>query len=204
MIAKYDLKGYSDQAVLPDEQQTIMDAYVEDVDGDIVLKFKKSLLGEGLNDIIVDCTQNFIYVFSDTIDEAHGSNRGKAVINIILGVTSKVSDANQGNWLSRGILAGLSWGFLTLLAVGDYFLQDLLPPGSTWFNIHEYCNSLIFFFTTTAFSLAVHVLEKYGRNKFSFKHASMVLSIFILVVFQVYVELNRPHLPPLPDTKSKD
>ena len=57
--------------------------------------------------------------------------------------------------------------------------------GTTWFKIHEYCNSLNFFFTITDFALAVHVLEESGRKHFSFKHASMVLYIFIIVVFQV-------------------
>ena len=50
----------------------------------------------------------------------------------------------------------------------------------------------------------MHVLEKAGRKHFSFKYASMVLAILILVVFQVLAEFNRPHLPPLPDTKHKD
>ena len=44
MILKYDLKGYTDQGALTDEQQTLMDDYVEAVDGDIVLKFKKLLV----------------------------------------------------------------------------------------------------------------------------------------------------------------
>ena len=47
MIFKYYLKGYADQSALPDEQQRIVDDYVEDVDGDIVLKFKKFLVEEG-------------------------------------------------------------------------------------------------------------------------------------------------------------
>ena len=54
MIVKYDLKGYADQAALLDEQQTLMDASVEAVDGDIVLKLRKFLVEEGGNDIIVD------------------------------------------------------------------------------------------------------------------------------------------------------
>ena len=54
MIVEYDLNGYADQAKLPYEQKTIMDDSVEDVDGDIVLKFNKFLLEEGGNDIIVD------------------------------------------------------------------------------------------------------------------------------------------------------
>ena len=41
---KYELKGYTDQAALPYEQKTLMDAYVEAVDGNIVLKFKKFLI----------------------------------------------------------------------------------------------------------------------------------------------------------------
>ena len=40
MIVKYDLKGYSDQAALLEKQQTLIDASVESVDGDIALKFK--------------------------------------------------------------------------------------------------------------------------------------------------------------------
>ena len=34
MIVKYELKGYADQAELMDEQQTLIDASVVDVDGD--------------------------------------------------------------------------------------------------------------------------------------------------------------------------
>ena len=34
MIVKYDLKGYADQSALTDEQQTLMDASVEAVDGE--------------------------------------------------------------------------------------------------------------------------------------------------------------------------
>ena len=44
MIVKYDLMGYADQAALPNEQQTLMYAYVDAVDGYIVLKFKKFLV----------------------------------------------------------------------------------------------------------------------------------------------------------------
>ena len=47
IIVRYDLKGYSDQAALPEHHQTLMDASVEDVDCDIVIKFKKFLLEEG-------------------------------------------------------------------------------------------------------------------------------------------------------------
>ena len=39
--------GYSDQAALPEEHQTILDASFESVDGDIVLKVKKFLVEEG-------------------------------------------------------------------------------------------------------------------------------------------------------------
>ena len=47
IIVRYDLKGYSDQAALPEHHQTLMDASVEDVDDDIVLKFKNFLVEEG-------------------------------------------------------------------------------------------------------------------------------------------------------------
>ena len=69
MIVKYDLKVYADQVELPDEHQTLMDASIEAIDGDIVLKFKKFLVEEGGNYIIVDGPQNFIYEFYDTVGE---------------------------------------------------------------------------------------------------------------------------------------
>ena len=153
MIGKYDLKRYADQEALPDEQQTFTDAYVEAVDGYIVLKFKKFLVKEGGNEIIVDGPQNFIYKFSDTVGEGHGLKGGKSVINISLGGTSKVSDPNQGKILSYGILTGLEWVFLTLLAIGADLLQYLLPPDPAWLNIHKYCNSINFFFSITGFYL---------------------------------------------------
>ena len=49
-----------------------MDASVESVDGDILIKFKKFLVGEGENEISV--IHNFIYTFADTVSEGHGSN----------------------------------------------------------------------------------------------------------------------------------
>ena len=143
-----------------------MDASVEAVDGDIVLKFKKYLGEEGGNEIIVDGPRNFIYAFSEPVGGGHDLNRVKAVINLSSCGTSKVYDTNQGKWLSSGILTDLAWEFLTLLAVGDALLRYLLPPGPTWSKTHEYCNSLNFLFTTISFALAVHVLEKYVRNFF--------------------------------------
>ena len=62
-----------------------MDASVEDVDGDIVLKFKKLLVDYEKNKICVSGHHNFIYAFSDTIGEGHCSNRGKVVIDLSIG-----------------------------------------------------------------------------------------------------------------------
>ena len=44
MLVKYDLKGYSEQAALPDEYHSLIDVSVEAVDGEIVLKFQKFLV----------------------------------------------------------------------------------------------------------------------------------------------------------------
>ena len=75
MIVKYHFKGYADQAALPDEYQTLMNASIEAVDGDIVLKLNNFLLEEGGGYIIANGPQNFIYAFSYTYGEGHGSNR---------------------------------------------------------------------------------------------------------------------------------
>ena len=106
--------------------------------------------------------------------------------------------------MAHGILAGLAWGGVTLLTVGAVLLRYFFPPGTNWFRIHEYCNSLKSFFTITAFDLALCVIEKYGRKKIYFRHVIMGLAIFILVVFQILVEFSRPHLPPPPHPKRKN
>ena len=62
-----------------------MDASVEAVDGNILLKFKRFLVEGGENEISVSGTHNFIYGFSDTVGKGHGSNRGKSMIEIIPG-----------------------------------------------------------------------------------------------------------------------
>ena len=122
MRVKYELKGYADQSVLTDEQQKLMNDYVEAIDGYIVLKFNKLLVEEEENDIIVDIPQNFIYEFDDNVGEGHGSNRGKYVIKSSSGGNSKFSYPNQGKWLAHDILAGLESVFLPLLAVGAALL----------------------------------------------------------------------------------
>ena len=111
MIFKYNLEGYSDQPALPDEQHTLMDDSVEAVYGEILIKFKKLLVEEGENDIIVDGTHNFIYELTDTVIEGNISNRFKAVINIRSVGSSKFSDTNKGKWLFHGILSGPAWVF---------------------------------------------------------------------------------------------
>ena len=129
-----------------------MDTSVQALDGDIVIKFKKFLVEDRENDMIVDGNQKVIYAFAYTVNEETDSNRGKSVINIISGGTSKVSDSNQVKWLDHRILTGLAWEFLTLLAVSVALLQYFLPPGPTWSKIHEYCNSPNCFLTITYFA----------------------------------------------------
>ena len=172
-----------------------MYASIDSIYVDIVLNLNKFQVEEGEKDIIVDGPQNFIYAFYDTVGKGHDSNRGNAVINIISGGIYKFSDTNQGKWLSNGILTCLAWGYLTPLDVGAALLQYFLAPGNTWFNIYKYCNSLRIFFTITYFPLEMHVIEKYGRTQFSFKHSRMGLAILILVGFQLLVAFNRP--PPV-------
>ena len=62
-----------------------MDAYVEAVDGVIVLKSKKLLVEEGDNEFSISGPQKFMYKLSDTVGEGHGSNRGKSVIDLSTG-----------------------------------------------------------------------------------------------------------------------
>ena len=62
-----------------------MGAYVDAVDGDIVLKFKNFLLEEEENEISVSGTHKFTNAVSDTVGEGHGSNRGKEVNDLSTG-----------------------------------------------------------------------------------------------------------------------
>ena len=72
-----------------------MDASVETVDGDIVLKFRKFLLEEAENEISFG--QNFIYEFSDTFGELHVSNRGKAFIDLSTGEVMSLPETGDDN-----------------------------------------------------------------------------------------------------------
>ena len=45
---------------------------IKDVDGEILLRFKKLLVEEGENEI--SDSQNFIYLFAETVGEGHNSN----------------------------------------------------------------------------------------------------------------------------------
>ena len=74
-----------------------------------MLNLNKLLVEEVVNYNIFDGPQNFVYAFSGTVCEVHGSNRGKDVINLSSGGSSKFSDTNKCKWLSHGIMAGLAW-----------------------------------------------------------------------------------------------
>ena len=61
-----------------------MEASIEYIDGDIVLKFKKFLVEEGENEI--SFSQNFIYSYSDTVGEFSNLY---LILNLILGMKHK-------------------------------------------------------------------------------------------------------------------
>ena len=77
IIVKYDLMGYSDQIALLDEQQTLVNASVEAVDGDIVIKLKNLLLEEGRNEIFlmapITSSMHFLALLVRGMDQT-GSN----------------------------------------------------------------------------------------------------------------------------------
>ena len=79
-----------------------MDTYVEAVDGDILIKFKKFLVEEGENKI--SFIQNIIYEFSDTDGEVHVSNRGEAVIDLSTGEVPVLTTTGNDILLDSDIL----------------------------------------------------------------------------------------------------
>ena len=74
-----------------------MDASIEAVDSDIVSKFKKFLVEEEENEISVSGNHNSIYAFVESVDEGHGSNRGKEVIGLSTGEVP--SPPETGNYI---------------------------------------------------------------------------------------------------------
>ena len=59
-----------------------MNASVEAIYWDIVIKLNSFLVEAGGVEISVSCPQNFIYAFSDISGEGHESNRFKAMIDL--------------------------------------------------------------------------------------------------------------------------
>ena len=87
-----------------------------------------------------------------------------------------------------------------------YCFVAIFPP--SWYHLVQYPRVLqqpYLFLRHNSLYLGIACsLESSGRKHFSFKHASMGITIFILVVFQVLAAFNRPHPPPTPDTKRGD
>ena len=62
-----------------------MDASFEDVNGDILIKFKNLLVEDEENEISVSGPQKFIYAFDNSVSEGYGPDSGKLVIDLSTG-----------------------------------------------------------------------------------------------------------------------
>ena len=97
-----------------------MGASVESIDGDISLKFNKFLVEEGQNEI--SDSHKFIYSFSDTVGEEHGSNRVKSVIDLITGQVPAPPETGNDIILDSDILLDID-GKIWM----QYVVSDLDP-----------------------------------------------------------------------------
>jgi Na+/melibiose symporter-like transporter len=96
-----------------------------------------------------------------------------------------------------GIMAFLSWGLFSPLAVEVSLLRSLLPKGSAWFQLHRGFNALGYSLTVSAFAVAVAFTKKEGYSPhFTFPHQKMGLAIFIIASVQMLAGILRPHATP--------
>lgn len=202
---KYRLGGKVRSAVapLPQSQQTLTDASIEQVNGQTIMTFKRLLNEEGELEILVSGDNQLIYAVGSGNELAQhpgGQSRGAQTVNFSTGGSAEVEIPYQTEWKAHGGMAFAGWGVTTPLAIASSWLRDVFPGNGLWFKAHILFNVLTFLLTAALFGVAVSTFNKEGLDHFAggtpaSSHTRMGLAMFVLVCIQVLGGFLRPHLP---------
>jgi len=196
---KYNLTSMSNAGVqpMPEDMQTLTDAIVErnDLDQTTTMKFTKIMNEPGETEITFGGDNNFIWAHGSSPTLGYHNSRASVRLNLSSGSSEALVAPNMAAWFAHGILGLLAWGVLVPFAVQSSLLRDLLPQGPTWFHLHRAFNTGAYALFIVLFAIAVHYTNQEGRDQFNGSHQRMGLAMFILVSFQVFGGVLRPHLP---------
>jgi len=193
---------------MPDEQQTLIDAYVKQEDGITVMEFGKLLNETGEHAINPGTKHTFIWPVGSSNALFHHSLRNSFTVDLTHGMEGASvmfgsSEApNKTLWIAHGVFALIAWGVFGPIAAASSLLRLYLPSESgMWYKLHLYLNLLCVVFTIISFGLAVGATASdpslsgsKQRKHFVNLHEVMGLAIFAICLFQVLNGYLRPSM----------
>jgi len=218
-VLKYNLNAQNTAGVvpMPDSQQTLIDARIEQDRGRTTLVFTKILVEE--DEIPIEATgQNiFLTAFGSGNTLGVHASREPYTLNLETGeLGGGVSTRNSSLWAAHGWLMSIAWAVLSPLAIGSSLLRNYFRccKEGLWFQLHRGLNMLVVLLTTIAFLIAVAAISQEtpaGADASHFStgisdgHRTIGLVIFLLALAQALGGMLRPHLPAAAeDTKDEE
>jgi len=222
---KYTLGAYSLAGVtrMPEGQQTLTNATVQQVDGKTILTFIKPLVEENEHSISSTESNTLLYAVGASNDLGYHAARGsfdltpgqcRILVDGVLqnggnteGTSGEIDmgQVNQKLWMAHGICASLAWAILVPLAIGSSILRRVLEQvgfsKSFWFTMHRGLHLMAALLTMIAFILAVVAINEQSTvdpqhfSTSNTKHPVVGLVIFLLTMLQALGGLVRPHAP---------
>lgn len=209
---KYALSERSLNGVnlLPNEQQTLIDAIIEQNETHTVLRFTKLMEEDGEHSI--SATEPNPFTFATGINNVLGNHNQRATFMASVGggASGFSSEPRRRLWAAHGAMMAISWGILVPLAISFSLLRDLIPgPEGLWFKFHFFLNSLAIIFTTIGFAIAVYAINDQsegdpGHFQGPPKHRLVGLIVFLLVIIQALIAAFRPHPPQSANNKDEE
>lgn len=208
-VMKYSLNAQNTAGVvpMPESQQTLIDARIEQDRGRTTLIFTKILVEEG--EIPIDGSgQNiFLSAFGSGNTLGIHASREPYTLNLETGeLVGGVITRNSSLWAAHGWLMTISWAVLSPLAIGSSLLRNYFRccKEGLWFHLHRGLNMMVVLFTTIAFLIAVAAISqetptggdaKHFSTEVGDGHRTIGLVIFLLALAQAIGGMLRPHLP---------
>mmetsp|Transcript_650 Transcript_650/g.1026 ORF Transcript_650/g.1026 Transcript_650/m.1026 type:complete len:407 (+) Transcript_650:77-1297(+) len=195
----------SGTTLLPDEEQTLMNAtFAANDGGGSSLSFTTNLI-DGTQEIPAEGTARFIYAVGfDRYNLFGHILRGSVLLNLApCADFTEVQEKRARDWKTKqkahGFLAAIAFGLLMPLAVSSAVFRERLNfeirGVKGWIYVHMILNVLAYSLLTAAFVIAVIARNDVNGKHFFKAHDKLGLAIFIFVSLQVISGFLRPHPP---------